>query len=470
MKHRIDQRLRLATADRERGAGTLEYVGIVVLAAILVAALLLALANFQYRERVEQALCEITSLGQGDCGSVPTADERTPEDYVPPEPCVVLANGAGWDASIAAVVQLEGGQTWLYETLNDGRVRLTRGDSAGVGVGVGAGFDVTLTLDDEVYGGALSAGAAAVLTADEGDVFYAADEAEARAILSAQRTDDVKSATLGDDNWLRSGWDWATEQLGGSTRYEDLEPDETFTRDGIRAEGDAGVTAFYASAGVEGQLGIYEGTINRADKTSTDIFSTDVSVSADAGTWLTRLDNPMGSDGYGVATASAAAGATIEVDRDADGNPVAMRLISLVMADADTYSKTDGDAPPPQFTETTVQIPLETDADLLTGARVAQVLGLEIDGVTDHVSGLDLPGNIIGIQQNADDYAALARDRGYVYEQTYSLDESPYGANFDAKALLEVGLGATYTTIERQAINYRYWDGQEMVTRSECIF
>jgi len=249
----------------------------------------------------------------------------------------------------------------------------------------------------------------------------------------------------GPPRWLV---DHIQELVGGDTSLEHAVPDEVF---------------------VEGQIGIYEGTINRADKTSTDIFSTDVSVSADAGTWLTRLDNPVGSDGYGVATASAAAGATIEVDRDADGNPVAMRLISLVMADADTYSKTDGDAPPPQFTETTVQIPLETDADLLTGARVAQVLGLEIDGVTDHVSGLDLPGNIIGIQQNADDYGALARDRGYVYEETYSLDESPYGADFDAKVVLEAGLGATYTTIERKAINYRYWDGQDFVVRPECL-
>jgi len=37
------------------------------------------------------------------------------------------------------------------------------------------------------------------------------------------------------------------------------------------------------------------------------------------------------------------------------------------------------------------------------------------------------------------------------------------------EVFVEAGLGATYTTIERKAINYRYWDGQDFVVRPECL-
>ena len=139
----------------------MEYVGIVVLAAILVAALLLVLANFQYRERVEQALCEITSLGQGDCGAVPTADERAPEDCIPDEECVMTADGQA--SSVKAGVLFTGGAggDWLIEEMGDDTFRLTRAGNLTGGVAVGIGFDVSATRDNHTYGAGAQADASA---------------------------------------------------------------------------------------------------------------------------------------------------------------------------------------------------------------------------------------------------------------------------------------------------------------------
>ncbi|MFZ0142416.1 MAG: hypothetical protein WAL70_15150, partial [Aeromicrobium sp.] len=71
----------------ERGQGTLEYSGIVLLAAILAGAVVYATGwGHPIRESVESSICEIVSGGSGNCGFPDTAlspEERaTSGDYV----------------------------------------------------------------------------------------------------------------------------------------------------------------------------------------------------------------------------------------------------------------------------------------------------------------------------------------------------------------------------------------------------
>lgn len=63
--------------DRERGQGTLEYVGVVAVAVLLVAGLVLGVSPGA-RDVAARMICEVTTLGQGDCASQvedPAADE-----------------------------------------------------------------------------------------------------------------------------------------------------------------------------------------------------------------------------------------------------------------------------------------------------------------------------------------------------------------------------------------------------------
>ncbi|ADG74266.1 hypothetical protein Cfla_1368 [Cellulomonas flavigena DSM 20109] len=62
--------------DRERGQGTLEYVGVVAVAVLLVAMLVLGVSPAA-RTMAARMVCEVTTLGQGDCGSAQGEDPGT---------------------------------------------------------------------------------------------------------------------------------------------------------------------------------------------------------------------------------------------------------------------------------------------------------------------------------------------------------------------------------------------------------
>ena len=71
----------------ERGQGSLEYGGIVLLAAILVGAVVYATGwGHPIRESVESSICEIVSGGSGNCGfsdlELSPEERATSGDYV----------------------------------------------------------------------------------------------------------------------------------------------------------------------------------------------------------------------------------------------------------------------------------------------------------------------------------------------------------------------------------------------------
>ena len=60
-------------SDRNRGQGSAEFVGLVAVAALLVGSASFAVvqANPSISAAISTGICEVTSLGQGDCGDVP---------------------------------------------------------------------------------------------------------------------------------------------------------------------------------------------------------------------------------------------------------------------------------------------------------------------------------------------------------------------------------------------------------------
>lgn len=71
------------TIRDQRGQGTLDYVGIVVVAAVLVVAIILGTGSGEpVRRRVEIGLCEITNMAGGgaDCGAPMAITGQTPEE------------------------------------------------------------------------------------------------------------------------------------------------------------------------------------------------------------------------------------------------------------------------------------------------------------------------------------------------------------------------------------------------------
>ncbi len=442
------------------GAGTLEYIGIVAAAALLVVALVLGLTRFSLGDKVAAALCELTSgLGQGgECTSGPA---RAAEDYVPPPPCVVSGNGGAWQGSAAFGVQLEGGNTWFVESLGDGRYRLTRTGSLGAGIEGGLGFDASAVVNDNRYGVAIGIGGSVTDQLKFGDVYYASSDDEAWDILHAATSDDVKDGMVGDDWFGRDFADWVT----GASDLEQLDAESTFVKVGVSASGEAFATLIDWDASGVVEAGTYEGQTQYSDGRTTDVFTASSS-------GVTRASGTVGEEWTEFASAVASYGGavTIEVDRDADGVATAMRLVTLGSAYADTSSTNNGANDPldyVDYSQTTWQVPLGTTDQRVTAAKLALGLGIEVPGVTQEVGPLDF--STLDYGQTWSDFQETAKSDGYTWVQDYAIDASTNGGNLDVEALIKVGLSGDYTSTTRHATGYSYWDGAGFVERAGCL-
>lgn len=459
---------RLTIRRDERGAGTLEYVGVTVVAAILILALIVSFNAFGYRDRLSQALCEVSNAfdgGTGNCG--PTGTGRSEADYVPPESCVVESDGKGGRGSIAAAAFVEGGYSWTIEQLGDGQFRLTRNADLGGGAAVGIGANVTGTGDGQNYGIAAKAEASARLSAAGSDVYFAATREEAEQILSASNADTAKDAIVDDDWFLR---DWVNSWTNAS-ELEDREPESTFVGvDGeISAEAQATLVTADAEADVNGAT--LQGTWEHSDGTTTDVMTLGSEGSAAAR--VLGQDQETGEWEEGYAEAGYEGQVTLEIDRDDDGNPVAMRAVRLGMGHADAsasnaYASEDDQRETPTYTETTWQIPLETTEQRTAAGKLLLGVGAHVDGVTDEIDPWDV--STLNYGKTWSDIEDLAKRDGFAWTQEYELDETTHGGVFDAQFLAKVGASGEYTEMQRRATHYTYWNGDEYVERSGCIY
>ncbi|UZN02146.1 hypothetical protein [Cellulomonas sp. S1-8] len=455
----------------DAGVGTLEYIGIITLAAVLITALLLSVTSLRAREHVAAAACAIAeAFGQGGgCGTGPD-ENRDPEDYIPPEECVVSSNGQDDSSSVTVVVTVEGGERWVIEQLGDGTYRLTRAREGGIGIGVGVGFDVSVTNDNETYGVGATADASAAIVVGGGESYIAKTPEEAQRILDHKRNDETKDLWFGDDNPLRDGADWVNEHLGGSNEYEQLDPDEWFLEAGIEGEASAGATALVATADAEATLEAYLGRTSRKDGTSTDYLRASMGIS---GGLEGHAVTASGYDIYKQFTLDGEAAAVMEVDRDEDGNPVAFRIRSVTSWNPvgdESYSGAGGIDGDPSYTERVVEIPLETAADRELATRVMHAAGVPYyPGITDSV---DVPQALLDKLDPAglgEELGGVAANRGFIYEQTYTTSSNEDAVNAQGKVGVELGLNVASIESTRSTTGYRYYDGTGFVDRPECV-
>ena len=450
----------------DRGAGTLEYLGVVAVVAVLVGALVLGFVNSHYGENLSAQLCKLTSaVGGGSC-PVPPA-ERSPEDYIPPDECVVWSNGEDSSTGLTVVVDVQGGETWVIEELGDGTYRLTRARSGGVGIGVGVGFDFSATVDDQTYGVGATAKANVALVAGGGESYIATSEEQARNILDQKRNDETKDSLVGDDNPVRDGVDWLNDKLGGSNKYEQLDPDEWFVEAGVEGAASAGASTPLGTVGAEAAIEAYLGRTNRADGTSTDYLRAEMSI---GGGMKGRGPNAQGYDQFTQLTAEGSAGAVIEVDRDKNGNPTTFRIKSVLMGNGTNDSSYNGTVDDDnEYTERTIDIPLDTEASRQTAARVLQAAGIPYyPGITDSVDIPQIAKDKIDPMGLGRELGHLAAARGHISEQTYSMDTNESGFNAEGELGVQLGLSHSSVQSTRSTSDYKYWNGTAMVDRAGC--
>ena len=196
---------------RERGAGVLEYVGSIVMAALVVTMIFAAIPSTDNSSLAKSAYCwGLKQAGFGGTCDVPVTP-LPPNDYKPVD-CKVSEESeqAGYEASIGFITW---GQDWgwITQTMSDGRVRLTAVDKASLGAIAEAGWDI---------GGSKGARAkisiGGGLTVSSGDTWEFKDKAEMekfREEIEQARIEEMQLSGEGGAGiaiwyWL-SGKEWA---------------------------------------------------------------------------------------------------------------------------------------------------------------------------------------------------------------------------------------------------------------------
>jgi hypothetical protein len=443
----------------DRGAATVEFTGRMVIAAFLVATVAGALAVEPIRDTVAEAVCEVITLGQGDCGSSSSAAvDRTPR-----QPCVQSADGGSISVRAAVVAVGQTGEEWLIEQLGDGRYRLTRGSSSGGGGTVGVGFKIAGTYNDHAYGVSLGAEATAVALGATGDVYYASTPEELQTIISRARTDAVLDRVTGAGGVVRDIIDWA----GGNDAVPT--PDQTWYE--ARGSGDAAAYASWlvAEAHAQGAINAALGARINRDGSGTAYFKADLNAEVAGAMWA--ADGSTNATTRYLGKAQGTLGAVIEVDYDSSGQPRAMRLVSVVGGQAEWSTRVagqDASSGPKanSYTQRTVELPLDTAQDRIVAAETLVALG----GGGLAVPGLVPPGLTAGLSDAPIRFVRSAHDHGRLWEDGYTYNTTTeVGIGLDAEMIAKLGLDASYSTTQRSGTGQRYFDGTGWRDRPGCV-
>ncbi len=267
----------------ERGQGTIEYVALVAVLAILLAAGVAVagggapgIANAVVGQ-VRHALCIVAG------GACPAERLR---------PCVVASERDGRHVALTVLlVRLDGDRYVLREKMSDGTVRLTLAHRGGGGVEVGIGARVKAALKGRFFGIDDEARAAVEGVLGYGEVFVARDDREADEIL---RTLRHRVPLVGGDG---------------------PDPRERLVEGGVRGLGRIGIGSSIAGAAVEGIAEAIVGA--RRDERTKEVT---ITLNAGSAGWAllgVLMTGPSGSSDRQV---------TLSVTLDRDHRPVELAL------------------------------------------------------------------------------------------------------------------------------------------------
>ena len=473
--------MRPQTARRQRGASTLEWVGMVLVASFLCSGVFLAMApeGAAVTNQVRSAICQILTFGKGECS--PAQIEA--KDRAPLEPCVTKAEGHDSTLSAAVVVEAGVNEKLLIETLADGTYRVTVGNGQDLGATTGAGFNISLTVDNKTGGVAAGADASAGVTFQDGKVYRARTKGEVDAIVKSHYLNVAADNTVGKekigigpvsfDNPVRKLTNWVGDKTGLLKGVP--EPTETFYSGGVSASAAAQATWIVsnaqAGAGVTGILGYREGK----DGTTT-FYEASVDANVGAGTWASPENTVSGSNAYFRAGAGGKAKVVVQVERDKAGNVTALRMTGAAGGQA-AWNESQGrevvGADPSGYAELTAELKMTSGANRRVAANLLNELNMgPIPGLPEYVPN-PLAGSVVAknpITSGAAmaDFVSAVKKGGTATVLTYSNDTSTYGGQFDAKWLAKVGVKGSVNTMERSVQSANYWDGSKWATWSGC--
>jgi hypothetical protein len=421
----------------ERGQGSLESVGIILLAAILVGSVvgLVVQTSPSLRDEVSYRICQIIHVFDGGGCEAPS-EPRTADDRVPEEPCMANSESISAEATASVVVTVRRGYSFLIEEMSDGTYKVTRVDDFGVGTGVGPGIDVSLTIDGKKYGVTAIASADAMLAGKMGETWYADDEDGANDIIKDIIANDVvdevaPEVTVGGvlgtpEVTIPNPVNRAIKAFIGDPG----DSDESFVEGGLEGSAGATLSGITASAGATVDAEQYLGAKETPDG-YTAYFRTELNGEA--------YGAVIGED----ATATAGGEVLTELVFDDDGTPKSIKMTTGVTLDAETDAGLEDDQ---SYTETSVEVPLSGDPRQDAPLYAA------------------LTGNPVAVANLVDE----AKEDGYMTQNVYSQDPNSYGINLGGSLLGEYGGSVSGDVTTRELQDALYWDGNGLAPRPDC--
>lgn len=433
----------------QRGAGSLELVGIVIVAAILVTVLTATVAarDPQVRETIWAQICKITG------GSCPPGEAPTQQAYKPAN-CETYSSERSVRGVVdVAFVRLGGGGAVQRTELSDGTIDITLLGEGRGGLVASAGGRAEFEFGSSSLKAQLEAEAAITGGYANGDTYTFTDRDQADAFqgyLERELAEDVAAGTNPVLGLTNSLVEWAT----GEEPPTNSGVQKTYVRYDLTEEASASASAGFGSgAEVSGSYMVAKGSEydrgqdpdDSSDDLQTDFYQVDWSAAAQAGL------PPV----YTVGGSHEASG-IVKVVRDVDGEPLRVEIIDRSTGSLEVGGVlSDGSfsplGEPGQKPSTLESFGIDIDGSSTNSVVVNQRLDLDTPekraafdawfnwsngldtALESTVPGVDSPGgdNVV----RGEDFAALIGQEGKVSVIEYD------GDTFGLGAALELGLG-----------------------------
>ena len=305
-------RLRQVTQGNDRGAGTVEYLGGILVVALIIGSLVMGATPVG--NTIAYKLCQAVGT---TCGSLTTIDAGAPPKAPPANACTVSSKGAevGFGGSIAFIDMGEKGEV-AVDKMSDGTVRVTVSGEVGVEASVSAGEAVgALQIGDYGGGVALEAKAGAGIFSGAGVEYSFKTEKEA-----TEFTDWVKQTTvdgaliaspLAPVGVTRVAGRWVKDLFTGGG-YKPPAPNSSYYEGGVSASADVSASAISggsASAAYSNALGF---KLNHDTKDMTFYNKVEISAEAAVQMGLSTSDEKWGAGASGNASIEIVVATTVD--------------------------------------------------------------------------------------------------------------------------------------------------------------
>jgi hypothetical protein len=459
----------------ERGSGSLELVGVVVLAAVLVAALVGAVGarDPEIRDSIWAAICKVTG---GDC-SVSAAPSNV--DFKPGE-CELYSGENRVNATVdVTFVRLGGGGMVQRSEKSNGDIEITMLYEGRGGVVASAGGKGTVTVGESTFGAGWQAEAAATGGYQSGETYVFTDSGQAddfQRYLQRELAEDSVFALNPVAGFVNKGVEWATNEQPPANHGVQ----KTYVRYDGTVEGSiSGSLGYGASAKGEASAMVALGTeLDRgkdagdpSDDTATDFYQVDWSAGLDVGLPMVK----------GISGSHSPSG-VVKVTRDAAGEPVSVTIVDRAQggfqiglnAHQDSVSGIDPNAPESALAGWGLKFTGGSDSSTV----VTQTLDLDsperraaFDDWFSWSTGIDtagkasLPNGMVDTTQgeavaqyggSAEEFTEMLAQGAKVSIVEYDGTTWGLGANVEAGLGIKGGFDVGYTDSESRSVKAAY--------------